>query len=364
MMKPHFLFLGLLIFLNLASAQSPTPETLADEAVQAWQLKEAPTFQGLAGLGSDQLCMELPDLLYAAPQGLEVNLNSRQDVDLPEGAPETFLQFSYPASQPGDIVGAVRVTLEQVEDEWTVQSVRYTPEILQGGFRTWLSSLAGSLLFTVFSLFFIYLAITKSFLRKLLSEGIGFLKEHKKTTIITIVLLYGLFALGYGAGTGLPASCGDLMLGLVQQSLEQLDIPAATGSGNIAGLSAAIFYQNFTFGAFITTYLPALFFGIPAYLFNGSRFFALALLFGYSGLGGFFQAILALILFLVELMAYVLVTAGGGMLLMTLIRGGFKAFRLGLRKLALMLPIAMLLLIVGAWYEATIIMLPLLLRGP
>ena len=62
-------------------------------------------------------------------------------------------------------------------------------------------------------------------------------------------------------------------------------------------------------------------------------------------------------------MAYVLVTAGGGMLLVTLIRGGFPAFRLAFRKLTLMLPIAFLLLVIGAWYEAAIIILPRLLGG-
>ncbi len=341
-----------------------TPEELSDNAVKEWQAQKVPTMTELASLSTDQVCVELPKMLYGAPQGLDVNLNDRQALELPEGSPTNTLRFSYPASQPGDIVGTVRVTLTQEEGkDWHVSNVRYFPELGTDPLRDWLSSTFGALFFTLFSALIIYLSIRKSFFRTWLTEAWGYIKEHRRTVIFTIALLYGLFGLGYFAGTSLSQPCGDLLGNLVQQSIEQLGVADKANSGNILGLSAAIFYQNFTFGAFFTTYVPALLFGIPAYLFNGSRFFALALLFGYSGLGSFLNAFLALILFLIELMAYIIVTAGGGMLLITLIKGGFKAFRLGYRKLVMMLPVAMLLLIIGAWYETLIILLPTLFGG-
>lgn len=360
-MKHLALFIWLA--LSFALAQS-NPENLADNAVTEWQAQKAPTMTELAGLSTDQVCMELPKLLYAAPEGLDVNLNDRKELELPEGSPDTILRYSYPASQPGDIVGTVRVTLNQEEGEdWHVSSIRYFPELGSDPLRSWLTSPIGAIVFTLFSALMIYLSLRKSLFRSWLSEAWKHIVEHKRTVIFSIILLYGLFALGYFSGTSLSQPCGDLLGSLVQQSIEQLGVADAANSGNVLGLSAAIFYQNFTFGAFFTTYVPALFFGIPAYLFNGSRFFALALLFGYSGLGSFLHALLAIILFIIELMAYIIVTAGGGMLLVTIVRGGVKAFRLAYRKLALMLPVALLLLIIGAWYETLIILIPALFAG-
>jgi hypothetical protein len=49
------------------------------------------------------------------------------------------------------------------------------------------------------------------------------------------------------------------------------------------------------------------------------------------------------------------------MLLATLIREGFGGFRRAFRKLTMTLPIAFLLLVIGAWYEAAIIILPTLI---
>ena len=63
------------------------------------------------------------------------------------------------------------------------------------------------------------------------------------------------------------------------------------------------------------------------------------------------------VLLLLELTAYFLVVAGGGMLLGGVIRGGFAAIGPSVRKLVLMLPLAGLLLLIGAWYEAVVILL-------
>lgn len=354
-----FIYFGL--FFALAQT---VPEDLSDKAIRDWLAQEVPTMTELAGLSTDEVCIELPKLLYGAPEGLDVNLGDRQALELPEGSPENVLRFSYPASQPGDIVGTVRVTLLKEEGEdWHVASIRYFPELGNDPLRSWLTSTVGAIFFTLFSALILYLSIRKTFFRAWLTEAWGYINQHRRNVIFSVVLLYGLFGLGYLAGTGLSQPCGDLLGSLVQQSIEQLGVADKANSGNVLGLSAAIFYQNFTFGAFFTTYIPALFFGIPAYLLNGSRFFALALLFGYSGLGGILNAILAIILILVELMAYIIVTAGGGMLLITVIKGGFSAFRLAYRKLLMMLPVAMLLLIIGAWYETFIILLPRLFSG-
>ncbi len=359
----RFLWLILCLVVSFASAQL-SPEQVANNAVTEWLGQERVSIQSLSGLPLDDACVALPQVLNSPPEGLDVNLNAQKSVPLQaETDAQEVIRFSYPASQPGDILGSVRVELVQAEGNWQLSSVRYFPELGEDAVRTWLSGPVGAIVFTLFSALIIYYSIRKSRFRALLTEGIGYLKQHKRITIFTIALLYGLFALGYVAGTGLSQPCGDFLTSLVQQSIEQLGVKEAAINADVMGLSAGIFYQNFTLGTLVTTLIPASLFAIPAYLFNGSRFFALALLFGYNGLGGFLGVILALILFLVELMAYILVTAGGGMFLMTLIREGFKSFRLASRKLFLMVPIAMVLLIIGAWYESLIIILPALFAG-
>lgn len=60
---------------------------------------------------------------------------------------------------------------------------------------------------------------------------------------------------------------------------------------------------------------------------------------------------------MLELTAYFLVVAGGGMLLSTVVRKGLGAYGVGLRKLVSVLSIALVLLLVGAWYEAAVIIL-------
>jgi hypothetical protein len=179
----------------------------------------------------------------------------------------------------------------------------------------------------------------------------------------TVALLYGLFAIGFVTGQNLSEVCAQLFLNFFQASLEEIGAGEATASLNIARLATVIFFQNFTFGAVISTFGMALLFGIPAYFLNAIRFYVIGIPFGYQGFGGLLELLLALILFVVELMAYVLITAGGGMLLITLIRQGFKGLNLAFRKLAMMLPIAMLLLVIGAWYEALVIIVALRLSG-
>ena len=135
--------------------------------------------------------------------------------------------------------------------------------------------------------------------------------------------------------------------------MSQLGAAQAYESGNVARAAVVTLYQNFVMGAVVTTYAVAFIsFGLLAYVLNGARFLALGLPFGFLTQADPVTLIVVLILIVVELMAYVLVTAGGGMLLVTLVRQGFGDFRLAFRKLTMMLPLAFLLLVIGAWYEA------------
>ncbi|HEX7002199.1 MAG TPA: hypothetical protein VF164_10960, partial [Trueperaceae bacterium] len=59
-----------------------------------------------------------------------------------------------------------------------------------------------------------------------------------------------------------------------------------------------------------------------------------------------------LVVLVLELTSYFFVVSGGGMLLATIWRGGFARLPEGFRKLLSTLPVALVLLLAGAWFEA------------
>ena len=345
-----------------AQTQVGAPAAVADNAVRAW-LKRTPFSPvTLAGLPTEEVCRQLPTLLNnpAPPAGTTVNFQNR----VARESTEATRRYTYPVTFPGDRLSVLEVTLKRQNGGWRAENVGLQttaqaptiPAVLQGPAAAWV--------FAALSLVFLYLLIRPSFFRRWLAEGWGYLREHRRLSIITVVLLYGLFGLGVFTGANLPPVCAQTVTQLVEQGVSQLGAAQAYESGNVARAAVVTLYQNFVMGTIVTTYGVAFIsFGVLAYILNAARFLALGVPFGFLTQSDPATLLSIVILILVELMAYVLVTAGGGMLLVTLIRGGFAAFRLAFRKLTLMLPIAFLLLVIGAWYEAAIIILPRLLGG-
>lgn len=358
------LFLLLLTSLSFAQlASGSDPEQVADEAVRDWLEQDPITLLSLSTLPLEQQCQMLPDLLLSPPpgEGTTVNFSNRREVASKD---DSLRIYSYPASLPNGRLEVVEVTLELEGDTWTGQNVGYRLDSLQGGARSFVQSAAGGWLFVVLSVGLLYLLFRpSSFFRRWLSEGWRIIKLHRGLVIGTLISFYSIFALGIVTGVNLPQVCAEAIASVLQTSLETLGATEAYGSGNVARAASLTFYQNFVFATVYTTYLPALFFGFPAYLFNFFRFFAIGVPFGFVGGIDAVSLLLGLVLLVLELTAYFLVTAGGGMFLMTLIRQGFSGYREGIRKLTLMLPIAIVLLAVGAWYEALIIVVPQLLAG-
>jgi hypothetical protein len=170
-----------------------------------------------------------------------------------------------------------------------------------------------------------------------------------------------MYGLGSMVGVSLP-ECQLALASLVGGSLEDIGILEVLANNNIAQTAAAITYWNFVQGTLTTTLFPAVLFAIPAYILNISRFFVLG--FALAPVGP--QASLLLFhipVIVIELMAYTLVTAGGGILLRTIAKRGFGNIRLAINNLMLMVPIAFLLLVIGAWYESIEILwlLPMLM---
>jgi len=369
------------------------PAAVADAAVREWLGREPLNPLALSGLEPEEICRQLPTLIEnpAPPAGTTVNFADRVERDplpggtetgtgtntensegdgaetAPEAAPETAAntrRYTYPVTFPGDRLGVLEVTLKGDEGRWQAERVGPQQTLQTPSIPTVLQTPAAAWIFGALSLVFLYGLIRPSFFRRWLAEGWGYVREHRRLTIGTVVVLYGLFGLGVLTGANLPPECAQTITQLVEQGVSQLGAAQAYESGNVARAAVVTLYQNFVMGAVVTTYgFAFISFGLLAYLVNGLRFLALGLPFGFLTQADPVTLVTVLILIIVELMAYVLVTAGGGMLLATLVRQGFGGFRLALRKLTMMLPLAFLLLVIGAWYEAAVIILPRLFAG-
>ena len=256
--------------------------------------------------------------------------------------------------RPGDRLEVVQVRVEEQEGQWVATDVRFRQA---AGGRDWLQTPTAGWAFTGFTLLVIYLLATESFLRRWVRRGLQVVRENRGVVIFTMLLLYGIFAAGVATGNNLPDECTEAALAIVEDAVTMVGATEAYGSGNVARAAAVTFYQNFGVVTLSVTFALALLFGIPAYLLSGFSFFVQAIPFGMVGAFSSPGALFIIILILLELTAYFLVVSGGGILLRTIVRNGFAGFPEAVRSLALMLPLAMLLLLVGAWYEAAILIL-------
>lgn len=336
--------------------QGNDPAALADRAVEDWRTRTPTTLTDLTAMDTEEVCRELPNFVAAPPppEGTRVNLDDRERR---ESDGEDRARFTYSAVRPGDRLDVVEVVLTRDGDTWTVERVGFQlPDA--GSDRAWLQRPAVAWGFGIVSLLVLYGLIRPSFLRRWLATGLASIREHRRVTTWTLTGLYALSFLGMWSGTTLPEACEEAVMALLTQTLDGVGALSALESGNIARTAVVIFYQNYVVVTITVLFGSALLLGIPAYLLSGLSFFAQSAAFGLLWSGGAVEAVLAGVLVLLEFTAYFLVVAGGGMLVVTLARQGFAGLGPGYRKLMSMLPLAGLLLLVGAWYEALIVVAP------
>lgn len=319
----------------------------------------------LAAFGTPEaLCRALPDLLVTPPPqaGTEVNFDDRQERPAQgEAADPDATTFTYSAASDAGQLSVVEVKLVREEGGWRATSVGYrTPDT---GGRSWLRTPTAAALFVAFTLLVAFLLARPTFFRSWVRRGLATVREHRRLVALTMALLYGVFALGVLAGAGLPDACGDAVLAVLNETLASVGAVQAINSGSVLQASAVIFYQNFVVVTLTVLFGAALLFGVPAYLLALASFFVQAIPFGLLGTASGSGLVFALVLLALELTAYFLVVAGGGMLLATVVKRGFAGFAEGVNKLALMLPLALLLLLIGAWYEAAVIIIARALGG-
>lgn len=338
------------------SNADPLPER-ADAAVESWLDQEPLSITQLTRMDTEALCRELPALLSnpAPPPGTEVRLADRTE-RLSDDPNERV--FTYAAVRPGDQLDIVEVRLHQTNGEWTVEYVGFRSSLELTGMRAWLQTPPASWLFVGFTLLVVLMLLNRdSVLRRWLRSAREVIKEHRRLVTITVIALYAIFGLGALTGSALPEVCEQAVLDVVSQAIGSLGATDAYGSGNVARAAATTYYQNFVVVTASVTFSLAAILGVPAYIFAAFSFFTQGIPFGLLGGGNALQLLGLFVLLLLELTSYFLVVAGGGMLLATIFRRREGALVQAYRKLLLMLPVAGVLLLIGAWYEALLIIL-------
>jgi hypothetical protein len=334
------------------------PGAVADAAVSAWLLRVPLSLPDLTGITPAEACLLIPDAVTAPPppSGTRVVLEDRRALT-PVDADDDRASFTYAAVRPNDVLDVVQVDLVRTEDVWRVERVGFRTATGLTGVRAWLQTPPASVAFVLLTVLVVLGLIRPSPLRRGLAFGLRTVRAHRTTVIVTMVLLYGVFGIGALAGATLPPECETAVLVVLEGALGQLGAQQAYGSGDVARAAVLTFYQNFFVVTFSVHFFLVLLFGIPSYIVAVPQFFLLGLPFGLLGGGSLLALLPVLVLLVLELSAYFLVVSGGGILLGTLFRRGFGAYPVAVRTAASLLVPAGLLLLIGAWYEAIVLIL-------
>lgn len=348
----------LVLFIVVSSVGAQAPEHVADAAIEQWLAQPAMSPDQLLGLSAEEVCEELPRVFQiGAPlPGTRVHFENRLRHEQ-QSAHE--LQFTYPAISSGNRYDIVQVMVHETNGHWVAGEVEYRPGLNTDPGRTWVQTPTGAFIFTMLSLLVFWLLFSpgKNALKRVLQDGISVLKQHRRIVIFSLIGLYAAFAFGAFLGSGLPAQCAQAVSGVLEQALRQVGATDAYGSGNIPRAASLTFYQNFAVVTLTLLFPLAMLFGIPGYAFALASFTAQAIPFGFiSGAGPLDIVVMGVVLVL-ELTAYFLVTAGGGIVLATVIKKGFRGFPDGFLKLTAVIPLAAVLLLIGAWFEAAALLL-------
>lgn len=332
---------SLLLILGIAStalAQGSRVE-LARQAVRDWQAGKYNTdpAQAIGKPLDEQLkILERAFAFAPGPRGLQVNLDQPEYAQSPDGT--TVVRF--PATV-GDQGGNVQVSLRGSE----VTGISWVSDASL--IPAWISSPAAWWGFLGLSLLWLGLLFAPGRLRGLWWEGWALVGQYRWLYLGINLGLYGLFALGSLAAYASPQVAMSVQK-LVGGALQQVGFGGMLTAGPLE-LALLIFFWNFTRGLLLTTALPALAWGVPALLLNGLRYF----FFGLALSPALFPAgryLFHLPTLLIELQAYILVTFGGMVLLLRVLRR--EGYGAGLRALALTVYLGAFFLVVGAFYES------------
>ncbi len=365
-------FAILLLLLSLSAvAQTATPalpsdlsaDQAADAVVRQWlEAKFKPATPTPSPNTSDanaeiarQLETVLAQLRYApVPKNARVSFGLRKL----ETASATKRSYSYPITSAQTDDAQLTVTLEKTASGWQGSAVTFgaqgssIPEFVTAPWGGWLFAAISSLL--------LYACIAPTFWRRSLENSVKTVRANPRVFIIANGLLYGMYIFGTLGGLANPAlvkTLGEFFSAVLSSS----GISALTES-SVASAAFGIALNNLRAGILFASFIPGSFFAVPAYLINGIQFWfygiALAPV-GGQPLGAWLLHVPTII---IELQAYIFVIASSGLMLLRIFKR--TPFAIAWREYAACLPLAISLLLLGAWYEAfeIIVLIPAVLK--
>ena len=327
-----------MLFLLLVAAAETDAVAVARSAVEAWLKRAGQPPEPTAFLEKDpKAALKAFKQLMAfppPPKGLEVNLDEPRVEN--RGA-EVWVRF--PAAL-GESTGEVVVRVRDGE----AVGILWRPA--GGMLPGWLRAPWSGPVFALLAFAFL-LSVFRGRLRVAYREALDVVRRRRGLFLATQALLFFAFFLGAVAAFSSP-ELARMIQEYVGLGLLQIGLEGAARYGPL-GLAAVIFYWNFTHGLFLTTFLPALLFGVPAVLLNFFRYLVLGVALS-PALVPWDRFLLHLPVILLELGAYNTVVFGGLALLAEVAAG--RGFRSGLRVLWMSFFLGTVLLLVAAFYEA------------
>jgi hypothetical protein len=346
-----------------APAPDPTADAFADQTVRDWlegKFKPAqPTVNPNAtdpnAEVSRQLEAVLGQLRFApVPRDPRVSFELRNL----EAAGENRRIYTYPITSSQTDDARLTVSIERTQTGWRATAVTFgsqtssIPEFVKTDWGGWL--------FAALSALLLYACIAPTFWRRALENSVQTVKTYPRVFIVANLLLYGMYAIGTIGGLANPA---------LVKTLTEFFSAVLTSSGiaeltqsSVASAAFGITWNNLRAGILFSTFIPGSFFAIPAYLLGSLQFWFYGIALAPVGSTPLGAWLLHVPTILIELQAYIFVIASSGVMLVQILNK--TPFGVAWRNYLRCLPLAISILVLGAWYEAfeIIVLIPALVR--
>ncbi|GEM47471.1 hypothetical protein [Deinococcus cellulosilyticus] len=334
----RFIALLMALLFSLALAQTPEARQAADAGVRDWV---AGKYRISPAQTPDTRDLVIRMLRFQQSIPVDTVDPNKGEFLVAQNNQEVYV---YPLE--GRVTGNVQVQVGQNAGTWTVQSVRTT--LRNVGIPSWLKAPVFSWIFTALTVVILIGLLVPSPIRRGFVHAwkVALSRPYRGWFWGTQILLYGSFILGISIAYQDREFARELQLYL-NSTLSSTGIQQFM-TGGVLGLATAITLWNFVSGTFLTTFLPGLFLGFPAVIFNLFRFTILGI--GLSPAliptSHFIPHIPVIVL---ELQAYIFVASFAVVTTVRIFREGFGK---AVKDYPLALLVAFVFLLLGNWYEA------------
>lgn len=340
----------------------PTADEIADATVRQWlggKFKPAPPTPRDPNDANAEIARQLETVLaqlrYApVPRNARVSFKLRTL----ETATATKRGYSYPITSAQTDDAQLTVTVEKTATGWQGSAVTFGPQ--GSSIPEFVTAPWGGWLFAALSSLLLYACIAPTFWRKAIENSVKTIRANPRVFIIANMLLYGMYVFGTLGGLANPAlvkTLGEFFSAVLSSS----GIAALTES-SVASAAFGITLNNLRAGILFSSFIPGSFFAVPAYLLGGIQFWFYGIALAPVGTLPLAAWLLHVPTIIIELQAYIFVIASSGLMLVRIFKR--TPFAIAWREYAACLPLAISILMLGAWYEAfeIIVLIPAVLK--